>query len=88
METDAALVGTYGAVHLDAVTFIYHNLSGIGNPGNAEHNHALRLYDALHNFELHQLGVFYNHRSDAFYDLPDGLVELLFTGVLGNDISH
>ena len=57
MEPQSALVGTYRAVELDAVAYVYVDLSLVVNPGNTERYDALGLYDALHDLSFLKLRV-------------------------------
>ena len=88
MEAQAALVRADGAVALHAEAAVDVYLSTVVHPGDAENDNALRLHNAFQDFEVHQLRIFGNIRSDAFHHLTYGLMELVLTGVAGNDFAH
>ena len=57
MEPQAALVRADGAVHLDAEATVDLDLAVVVDPGHAEHEHALRLDDALEHLRFAVGGV-------------------------------
>ncbi len=60
-EAQAALVGSYSAVELDAEAAVYINLARIVYPSNAEFYNALRLSESLKKTHLLIFGVLCNH---------------------------
>ena len=76
MQTQAALVGADRGVELNAEAAVYANLALIVNPRNTEHEHALRLYDALHDAVLLKLRTSFNNRLKALENLVNCLLEL------------
>ena len=76
MQTQAALVGADRGVELNAEAAVYANLALIVNPRNTEHEHALRLYDALHDAVLLQLGASFYDRLQALEDFVNCLLKL------------
>src|SRR6266705_1453646 len=66
MKTQAAFVRTKGAIHLNAKTAVYLNLSVIVDPGNPKLNHALRFDQTFENFGVSTLLAALDHRPDRF----------------------
>ena len=60
MESQAPLVGSDGAVHLNPVTFVYLDLSLVINPGDPEKDHPLGLGHPLEDFCRPVLGIFHD----------------------------
>jgi hypothetical protein len=52
MEAESALVGTDGAVHLNAEATVYLNISLIVEPGHSEHHYAFGFDDPLQDARL------------------------------------
>ena len=88
VEADTSLVGTDGAVHLDAVATVDVDFAAVVRPGDTEHDDSFGLYDPFHDFEIHQMGIGGDVRCHAGDDLPDGLVEFLFTRVPCDHAGH
>ena len=88
MKADAPLVWTDGTVHLNAEAAVDANLPTVVNPGNAEHDHTLRLRYALHNFEIHQPGVLYDVWCYAFHHFSNRLMKLCFSRISGDNTRH
>ena len=76
MEAQTTLVGSKGAVHLDAVAAVHMDLSFVINPRNAEVNHPLRLDDAFENFAVPILLVPLNGWFNGHKHFRDRLEEL------------
>ena len=55
VETDTSLVWADGAVHLDAETTIYSDLTGIVHPRHPENDDTLRLGHSLHNLLIKEM---------------------------------
>ena len=75
VEAQAAFVGADDGVHLDAVAAVYLHLALVVHPGDAEHNHALGLDDALQQAGFGVLRVFVQKRFQAAEYFFNGLVE-------------
>src|SRR5665648_685750 len=88
MEAHAALVGADSAVHLDAEPAIDLDLALVVDPGDAEHDDALGLGDALEDLLLAIDGVLVEHHIKGLGDLLRGLVELDLRRVLGPEFGH
>ena len=89
MEAQAALVGADGRVELDAVAAVHLDLAVVVHPGHAEHDHALRLNDALDQAVLFQLGAGLDDRLQAFQNFVHRLQKLFLLGVaLGQTFVH
>lgn len=58
MEAQTALVGTYGAVELYAVTGVHMHLTIVVNPWHTEDDDAFRLHQPLYDLSFFKLGVF------------------------------
>ena len=86
METKAALVRTDGAVELDAVAHVDMSLAVVVDPGDTEHDSALRHGQTLQQSLTAVCGfILINHRTQRFQDLSDGLNEFgLVCILLGN----
>ena len=57
METEAALIGADGTVHLHAETAVDLDFSTVVGPGNAEHDHPFGFRYPLHDFEIQKMGI-------------------------------
>ena len=88
VETDAALVGADGAVHLDAVAAVDLDFAFVVEPRHAEDDDALGLCDAFQHLHLLQDRAGDDVRCQRFGHLADGLVELRFTGIAGDEPGH
>src|SRR5664280_78043 len=88
MEAQAALVGADGAVHLDAEAAVDLDLALVVHPRDAEHDHALRLGDALEDLRVAILRVLGDDGLERLGDFHRGLVELRLAGVLGLQLGH
>jgi hypothetical protein len=88
VEAYAALIGAYRAVHLDAYAAVDLHLTGIVDPGDAEHDHALGLGHALQNFRLNVLGILIQKGGEGVGHLFRRLVKLGFGGVSGFEMLH
>ena len=76
MEAEPALVGTDGAVHLDAEAAVDLNLALVVHPGHTEHDHALGFADALEDHVLLIFGILLDEGHERADDLEHGLMEL------------
>ena len=88
METYTAFVRANGAVHLNAETAVYVNLTFVIHPRNTEHDYSLRLNYTLHDLLIQEVRVLKDIRSNALYNLTNCLMEFLLTGILGYKLSH
>ena len=89
METETALVGTNGAVHLYAVTAVDMNLTLVILPGHTENNDALSFYHALQNLCFFILWILFQHGHYGGQNLFNGVLELnLLRVALLNDIQY
>ena len=88
MEAQAALVGADRAVHLDAEAAVDADLALVVDPGDAEHDDALGLDDALEDLGVPVLRVAVEHEGERLRDLLHRLVELGLRGVLRLDLGH
>ncbi len=81
MKAQAALIGTYGAVHLYAEAAIYLKITLIIHPGHAEHNNPLRLNKAFQNFGLAIFRVSFQNQGQGLDNFFDGLMKFRLAGV-------
>src|SRR2546423_578140 len=81
MKAQTALVGTKGAVHLDAKSPIYLNLAVIVDPGNPKLNHSLRFDQTFENFGVSTLFAALDDRPDRFQHFGHSLKKLRLVGV-------
>ena len=88
VETDTSLVGSDSAVHLYTETAVDVDLALVVGPGDAEHDDALGLDDALHDLVVQEMGIGLKDGSHAGKDFADGLVELGLTWILGDEVGH
>ena len=88
METQAALVGTDGAVHLNAEALIDLDFALVINPGDAKENHAFRLDAAFQNLGFAVFGTFVQNWPDGLDDFFHRLMKLHFRGVLSDHVFH
>ena len=86
MKTETALVRSDGAVELNAVTFVYMNLTVVVYPGNTEHNGALGLDKSFEQCTLLIFGMSFHDRGEGFENLCGCLVKFLFAGVFGFEL--
>ena len=80
MKPQAALVGPYCAVKLDAIAAVYAGFALIVNPRDAENDHALRLYNPLQNGVLLQVGAALHNGLQAGKHFLDSLEKLALVG--------
>ena len=78
VESQPALVRPENRRELDAVAAIDLHLSGVIDPGHAEHDLAFRLDDPVQDARLDVLRVLLEHRRDRSEHLVHGLLELGF----------
>ena len=88
MEAEAALIGTDGAVELDAVAEVRLDLALVVHPGDPEREDAVRLDHPLDDLRLLELGVLVVHLFDGFEDFLHGLEILFLKRVLGLELRH
>ena len=88
MEAEAALVGTYGTVHLHAVAAVDVYLSPVVRPGHAEHYHALGLDHSLEDLEIHEVRIGDHIVGYTLDNLSHRLVEFALTGVPCDQLRH
>ena len=88
METDAALVGADGAVHLHTETAVDLHVSIIVQPRNAENDHTFRLRDAFKDLLIDQIRTVNDIVGQRGRHNSNCLMELGFPGVLGLDGGH
>ena len=88
MEADAALVGTDGAVHLDAVAAVDFDFAAVVEPRHPENHHAFGFGDAFQNLHLLQHGAGGDVGRQRFGHFAHGLVEFGFVGVAGDELRH
>ncbi len=88
MEAQTPLVGADGAVHLDPEAAVDLDLPLVVHPGDAEHEDALGLHDALEDLRGTVFGVTVEHEGEGFDHLLHGLVEFGLAGVFGLQTGH
>ncbi len=88
MESQPALVGADRTAHLDPVTTVDVDLAGVVHPVDAEADHPIGLDEPLEDLVLDVAGVAGEHRLERADDLPDRLMEVELTGILGHDLGH
>ena len=88
VEAQAALVGADGGVELDAEAAVDLGLALVVNPGDAEHDHALGLGDALEDLRLLVLGVCVQDGLEGLQHLGDGLDEERLLAIAGLDLLN
>ena len=88
METDAALVGADGAVHLHAVAAVDVDAAAVVGPGDAEHDDALGFDHPFQDLELHQVRIGGHVGGQALHHFADGLVEFLLARVARDHAGH
>ena len=81
METETALVRSDCGVELNTVAAVYVGNAVVVDPGNTEHDHALRLNKALDEASLLPFGVLVNDELEALENFTDSLKELGLIGV-------
>ena len=81
MEAQAALGGADGGGELYAIAAVDLHLALIVHPGDAEHQAALGLHDAVDDAGLHQLRPLGHHGLEGLQDLAGSLEELGLLGV-------
>ena len=82
METETALVRSDCGVELYTVAAVDLNLTVVIDPGDTEHDNALRLYETLDKACCLPFGVLGNDELEALEDLFDCLKELGLTGMV------
>ena len=87
MEAKAALVRSDSGVELYTVAAVDLNLAVVVNPGNAEHDNALGLYETLNKAGCFPFGMLGNDELEALEDLFDCLKELGLTGMVFLNVS-
>ena len=88
VEPKSTLIRSDGAVHLDSKSTVELDLAAVVDPGNAKHEDPFRFHDAFQDPRLPKSRMRVDVGVDRFDDLPDGLVELRFAGVLLDDLVH
>ena len=88
METQTALVWTYGTVELYPVAYIDMHLAFVIDPRHAECQHSLGLYYALDNLCLLEFGMLVIHILYRQEDFSHCLQILQFTRVLLLQLLH
>ena len=88
METETAFVRSDRGIELDAIAAVDLNDAVVVDPGNAEHNRALRLDHALENGGLFVLGIGLDHRGEGGEYLFNRLDEFRFVSVFRLDIGE
>ncbi len=81
MKSETALVGTDGAVELNAETAVNLNLAVVVNPGNSEHNNSLGLGNSLENTVCLVLRVLLKNRLERCENLCSRLNKLRLSGI-------
>ena len=76
VEPESALVGSDGGVELYAVSAVDLHLSGVVDPGDAEHDDPLGLHEPLDDPGLLELGPGLDHGLEGLEDFLDCLEEL------------
>ena len=66
MEPDAAFVGAYSGVELDAVAAVYLYAPGVVNLADTECNHALGLDNAVDDTRFDNIGTALDDRFERF----------------------
>ena len=82
MEAQAALIGTDGAVELNAIAEVDLYLALVVHPGHTEGDDAFGLDEALNDFGLLELGVLVVNVFDAVQHFADSLKILSFAWML------
>ena len=88
METDTALVRSYGAAALYPVTSVHTDFTFVIEPRNSEDDDSFWLHNPFEYLEVHEVWMLYNIRSNAFKHFLDCLVKFLFSRVSGDKICH
>ncbi len=88
VETETALIGTDGAVELDAVAEVRLDLALVVHPGHTEGEDAVGFDHPLHDLCLLELRMLVIDLFDGFEDFLHGLKVLLLERVLGLELCH
>lgn len=88
MESQSALVGADGAVHLYAVAAVDFDFAPVVEPRHTEDDDAFRFGDAFQNLHFLQRRTRHDVRSQRFGYLADGLMEFRFARVAGDEAGH
>ena len=88
VEAETTLVGAESGVELHAVAEVGAHLAFVVDPGHAEGEDAVGLYDALDDLVGFKLGVFVVFLFDGFENLADCLQILFFTRMFGLQVGH
>ena len=81
VETQAAFVGSNGAVELNAIAAVYLRNAGVVNPGNAEDDNALGFNEALQDMILLVFGMCFHNGLKGFKNFGCSLDEQGLLGV-------
>ena len=88
VEAQPALIGADGGVKLHPVAPVDLHLAGVIHPGDAEHDHPLRLHHTADDVEPLVAGIGLHHRLQGLQHLLYSLEELGLMGVFGFQIVH
>ena len=88
MEAETSLVGTDSAVELDTVSQVGLDLTVVVNPGNAESEDPVGLYDSLDDLCLFELRMLVVDILDGLKNLLNRLEIFLLCRVLGLETGH
>ena len=88
METKSAFVGTYRAVELHAVAFVYAHSALVVHPRHSEHQHAFGFDETFEKTRSFVDGVVVNDDFEAFKHFGDRLMEFGFAGIVFLHLSE
>ena len=88
MEAEAALIGTDGAVELDAVAEVRLDLAPVVHPGYPEREDAVGLDHPFDDLRLLEFGMLVVHLFDGFEDFLHGLKVLFLKRILRLELRH
>ena len=81
MEPETALVGTYCAVELNAITLVDTRLAAVVHPGNAEHYYSFGLDESFKQASLFVFGMSFDDGRERGEYLGSRLMKFWFVGV-------
>ncbi len=88
METETALIGADSTVELNTVAGVGADFACIVNPGDAECEDAVRLYQTLNYLCLFKFGMLVVYILDGLENLLYGLQILFLQRVFGLEACH
>ena len=88
MEAQTALVGSDGAVELNAEAAVYSDVALVVNPRNAELDDSFRLDDAFEDAHLDIFGMLFDDRLEGFENLCHCLMKFRLIWIALFDCFH